>query len=153
MGRIVEEERLFFLGWRGNEIGCEVAVSPFQTEEVDWLLFDDLIVHQWDSHSANIAQSKTLNIWRETSQVVTGALGIKQGDRRSKYILWKKTTNTNTMTDVYDNHLWNSVWSTKHIHWPYHGSTGSPGTCQTPAWLEETSHWPQILSATSQLQQ
>lgn len=45
MGRIVEEERLFLLGCCGNEIGSKVTVSPLQIQEVDWLLFDDLIVH------------------------------------------------------------------------------------------------------------
>lgn len=77
MGRIVEEERFFCCCWCGYKIGCKIAVSSFQIKKVHWLLLDDLIVHQWDSDSANITQSKTLDIWRETSQVLTGALWEK----------------------------------------------------------------------------
>lgn len=84
MGRIVEEERLFFLGGRSDETGCKVAVSSFQIDEVDWLLLDDLIVHKWDCYSSHITQSKTLDIWRETSEVLTGALRKKE-EKNKKY--------------------------------------------------------------------
>lgn len=88
MGGIVEEERLFFLGWCGDEIGRKDAVRPLQIEEVDRLLLDDLVVHEGNGHNADIAISETLDVWRETSQVVTGALGEGKKENRKVNRYW-----------------------------------------------------------------
>lgn len=70
----VEEERLSFLGWRGNKITCKVPVRVLQIQEVHRLLLDDLIVHQRDSHGVHITQTEALYIRWETGQILTGSL-------------------------------------------------------------------------------
>ena len=84
MRGVVEEKWLLLIGRVPDEMSSKFAIGRLQLQEVSWLLYDDLVVHQRNRHHATVTVTKTLHIRREAGQVVTGTLWRKRGRERER---------------------------------------------------------------------
>lgn len=74
MGGIVEKEGQASLCAVSNEVPRKFVVEWHQIREGDWLLHDALVPEQWDWHKVLVTSPKTLGIWWEAGEILTGAL-------------------------------------------------------------------------------